>query len=671
MYNILKYKLFILINIYLILSYLNIYAEQSTYLEHYQRSNFLSCSQKLSEITEKRNLDEVETLIYGECLFQIKEYKLSAFYFAKLLKQEKSRAIRAASRLLDIYSLGETEIPLEEFINYILANDDALTLSTRLQPLLLSKNQIQLFLVLYKKNPIIFNEQQLSVVAANSDEKTFAEIININTNYKKDSKLLWAKYYITHKKDEKALILLDELISETQNYKALLLKASILWNQNKKDVAVNTLMTLEKFGQIGYDLIASFYFENGDMKKAIKAIKDAISKGYPLHDKEIFYEMSAQNFIKAAYLLEKYYLEANLSIYRYQSLYNDYFRQGNKKDYWNGLKLLEKENQELCERAINEQLAWDKIENILPEIRECVALNLPERYDAIIFSADSLNRHDLIISLLENKNKLNINQTYLLAKSFYLYDIKSTDKAMFLMKAAVLNSNFIYATEAEYFLGKIYLRLKKYREAENIFKTLNYQDSSELYFTALMYQDKWDSIQNELETDFAESLKKEKIFYQTAWSLKTKQGKQSENLLEIYLQSPAKNGSKAVYLLFLLKYFKHSDNIWSLCLNLLKYPEGLKEKDWLFLKDIIKEEPSSELEAFSLYWYSHYLYFNGETDKSLKILRNIENNEFAKLLKNEIKFILIKRTNEEKNKNIVTDYFIEFPDTPFRVFVKP
>ncbi|MDH5720829.1 MAG: hypothetical protein OEZ13_09480 [Spirochaetia bacterium] len=640
-------------------------------MDFYNISDYLSCSNELNKEAKIRNLTEIQNLIFGECLFQIKQYKKSAYYFNLILEKKSQNSLRAAGRLVDIYNLGAQNIEIDALMNYLLNNEEAVNLGRQIQKTLITRNQIDLFLPLYKKYPIQLSDQQFNTISAAVDSNTFENLIKDNPDYMQNYDFLWAKYQITHGESDLALQILDKILKKSFDREAVLLKASIYWNNQKTNEAVETLNILKRMGIFGYMSISDFYFENADLKRALLCVHEGIEKGYSLYDREILYEMSLQNFEKAAYLLEKYVDEKKISVYRRQSMMREYFSQGTKQDYWRGLKRYEKENPGICLKAVFEQMPWDTAENIQKEVKICRKNIKYEILEKILFHADSIKRYDVITLFLKNKKKISEIESYLLGKSLYFQEPENINLSLKKFENISFLSNFTYTNEVSYYKALIYLKTHKFSQAQVILKSLNYQDANLLFLACLFYQDKPDELEGALNGVYGVKAGVEKLYFQALWSMQKKQMKQSKELFESYLEKSGSFGNKAVYILFLLKYFSNSEELRQLCINLAKYPNGLSDKDWNFVKEDSAAEKLSELQAFSRYWYARYLILTKKDNKAYDMLRELKESENAALLQSEINYILLSQNEKNINNQNSIEYLIKFPASPFRVFIKP
>lgn len=679
-----------------------LHAQTRDYQFFYNRGDFKNCALDLQKKSRSTPLNRAETIVYSECLFQNKQYKKSIPVFERLIKQGNNDPVRAASRLIDIIKVGEKDVDLKLLTDFILQSDQGKMLTQKLAPQLLQKNQVKFFLKINKKYPVHLNRQQWSIITAASDEPGFHEVLNSYQLQSHKKQLLQANWYYTHGEPQKAHSLLDKLIHEKNDADAIELKAEIYWQNNDQEQALQTVEKLKQNGYTGYIDLSTYLFEKGRPRQALETVEEAIDKGYPLYDRLVFYTMSMGNFVEAAYLLEKLKSSNQLQRYRYQSLYQDFFRQGTRKDYYRGVKKLAQENENFCDRAVHLLLPWGSPGQISAGIKDCPKITRNTGlYRSLLISLERKKRYGVIIHLLEDKiNKeladnakqpaekkdpatshlqrtTQAYEKYLYAMALLLHNPDrghSGDKTTRSKKAlhvfALVTPGDLPEKRHEqlYYMGLSYIHLKEFKTAAGFFKKTLYADATVQQAQALFYGNFFDELKQLNDSAKSATFGSEKPYFQAAWSLQQNQMKQTEKLLEDYLVDPGQFGNRAVYILFVMKYFSHNSKVRELAMNLYRYPLGLSEENWQPLRHYIERKPADEFDVFCRYWYARYLMLQNQKIKAKTVLTGIKSSEHSKILIHEVEYLL---TSLKNDKEKTTDFLVEFPASPFRIYLTP
>lgn len=648
----------------LLLSVSAIYS--SDYLHSYQRGRYKLCINQIETLAKTNALTDHDKMIYADCLFKTKKFSNSAAVYLSLLSANKANSIKSASRVIEIYRLGEKEIELKKLTSYILEKKVHF-LNLQLQPVLLANNEIELFLKMYKEAPTNLSQQQWNQLSSVLTEQQFNTVVENSNLPERETSLYRAYFWLAHKKENRALEILKGIIDSVPDERAIVLKARIHWHKKEIEQTDETLSRLKSNGAFGYRRIADFYFQNSRLDKAQEVVDEGISNNFALHDLRVFYSLSEGKLEEAAYLLGKYKKERKILSYRHQALKQDFFRQGTittKKKYYLGLKRLSKEYPEVCEEAIRYQIPWDTSSNIIQSIKGCKPIQYKHRIKLVYNSLYKEARYQVLFTLLAKKKLLEKIELYFLGKAYY--KAKQYKRAIFylnnLIKVDKVNN------EARYFLGLAHYSDQSFSEAEKAFSKISYKDSLLLWLNSLTYQKKWKRLKLVLNSPEMNRYYKEKQFFKAIWSLSQNQVKQSEILFESYLSDAGKYGNKAVYLLFLAKYFRQNEKLQSFMSAIAQYPHGLKAGDWKNLEVEIKQRDLTEFNYFVKYWYARYLILSNQKSQALQILKALKANKKLNLAASEVDYLIL--TLKKPKSNEQTDYLIRFPDSPFRILIQ-
>ena len=203
-------------------------------LQYYNNRNYSACVDSI-ESNLNNNISNNTMLIYAECLFQVKKLKKSAIIYNVLLSRKNNNSNRAARRLIDIYKLGETNIPLENLVSYISNQSLNNYFIIDLLPLLLQNNQLKYFFQLYIKNPIYLSKEKWSLMISSFSLEKFQKILKITPLSDFQKKIHLASYYLAHKQKNKAISTLDIILDEIKFIPAIQMKANIYWQYNEKE----------------------------------------------------------------------------------------------------------------------------------------------------------------------------------------------------------------------------------------------------------------------------------------------------------------------------------------------------------------------------------------------------------------------------------------------------
>jgi len=645
----------------------NTSSSSSQYLDMYQMGNYRGCV-KYFEKNGIVNVDNNALEIFAECLFQIKKYQQSAEILFNLISKTNQSKIRAVQRLIDIVKLTASVSVMEKFTAFLLKNPHFLNLSKNLQYMCLENNRIDLFYKLYQKYPVYLSKQRWSIVISQTTEKEFKDILSKASVRNVNRSIYQAKYYLSHKNTKKALKILDEVLQQTSNADAIKLKAEILWNRKEKNEALAVLNRLKRWGSNGYRNIAQFIFNHGNPQSAIAVVDEATSRGYQIYDLKVFYTMSQGKFQEAAALLEIYKQEKKLYSFHYNRLVKDFERLGNAKEYYLGLKMAQKKYPKLCKKSIYKLLEFGSQQQLLKEMKSCSEISNLVFYSQLLYRLDGKKKYQFLQSLLKNKKSLSDHERLLLAKTQIHLSQKDLGEAIVQLNLLETQGNRAYRAQATYLLAVALMKSGKFYIAAKKFKKVSYKDKKHFYYWCLIYDENWDELNLALRNVRYESnltLKDKKFFY-AVWNLGQNQLKEAEKLLESYLDDAGSYGNQSVYLLFLFKYFNAKPGLKQLMLTAMQYPYKINDV-FLDQSKNIKLSECSEYMVFKSYWLLRYQMATGKSITSQ--LKTLLTNPNIGLLKEEIRYMDLQARSKEKES--VKKYLMNFPESPFRVFIKP
>ncbi len=652
-----------------------------TFMQAYEKGLYNECIFKLEKIQESQNLSAVEKLIYAECLFHFKKYQRSAFVYNEIIQEVEEHSQQAAERLLDIYSAGEKDFSLKPLISYFLKSPQNATMLRKMISTLISNYRFNDFISLYSKYPIHLDERHWSILIAHLKKTSLQKILMYSSLQKNEKELIWAKFELAHGKPDLCLEIVNRIIQEDpSNMRVILFKMNVLWQTGEKSQTYEMLPSLmENNAENGYRISAKFLFEKGEVEKAIQFIHDGIRKNYPLYDMEVFYMMSQGEIIEAVYKLEKYWYERKLR-HRYFSLSNEILSRGYQKEYWLGIKKLSIEIPEICQKMIQYQIKFDISQDILTNILKCQSTYNENNWHKLLFQLDSKRQYSILYRILKDKKLFSPNEKFIFAKSLFYFK-KEYAKAIEYLQDCISENNFIYTYDANYIIAQIYTEQKKFLEALDHFKAVPTEEGEIGYLHTLIFLKDWEKFKKTIDSNLSFKLKKEKKFLEAIWNINQGRIKESNLLLEDYLFDPGRYGNKAVYFLFVLKYFKNTPGLVSLLKNLSVYPIGLEEKDWNFFEKWKETKIESEFSVFLHYWYARYLLYSKNHKKANEIFKKIILSDQSGLIKDEVEFYRLtgklKCTSDKKGECIgvsqesIHEFIQQFPVSPFRIFMNP
>lgn len=609
-----------------------------------------------------------EKTTLAECYFQNRELPASARLYLELLDNDETFSKRALARLLDIYRLGETSFNRERPIAMILKDRSQIYLARQWMPLLLQNNNIPDFIRLFEQYPISLNESQWSQLAVVTDLPKYTALLKQSGLNELQIKFYQATYYHTYQEYDKAHACLDFILERKLDTDALQKKISFLYREGRQNEAQKYLAQLREIGDFGRRIIADFYFQNGDVKKALSEIRDGIQNGGKLHDQEIFYLMADSEASESSYLLEKYFKLNLIPQFRYMSLKNEILKSAGEKEYYAGMQKLKPEFPEICKESINLMLNWASDAEIHNEIDKCTALQDEGNRMSLAAALSLARRHTVLQQYLLGRENLQAAEKIILLKSLVDFEqetvtIAARPKPPFnswqeqycyeLLQVPLYSNN----NEVKLLAAKIAFQNQNFSEALQMLKNNTMLEAIKLHQRLLFLTDNFEQLFVEIRRYPAEY-----NFHSALIELNKGNEKTAEELLEKYLETPGSYGNQAVYLTFLLKQYREIDGVRELCLAIARFPDGMRESDWAKFNQLLEKE--NEVAAILGYWKGRWLLQKGNTQEGVLILTKIRSQDTSAILHPEIDYLLSLQNKKDKQ-----DYLNKFPESPYRLYL--